>query len=714
MTALVPAQEWWSPAEIAAAALPDLPGTARGVAARIDEQDWRAKAGLARRRAGKGGGWEYSWRLFPARAQRKLLTAAAAPAEPERMGRDAQWAWFDGLPQAVKDKAARRLAAIARVEALEGAVGRHMAVTAVARELQAAGETGGARTIWDWLGMIEGVAACDRLAYLAPRNRAGVRQARARDCDPRFFDAVKAGYLRLGEPCFTDSYRDAVRIAVAQGWDVLPERTMRRRLDREVSQPTQALMRKGVEAVKRMFPAQKRDKSALHALQAICGDFHKADVFVQWPGPKGEPPTVLRPQLCVFQDIYSGKVLSWRVDVSANSSAVLLAAGDLISDWGIPDEVLLDNGREFAAKAVTGGAPTRFRFKVKEDDVPGLFTSLGCTVHWATPYSGQSKTIERAFRDWAQRIWKDVRFQGAYTGHKPDAKPEDYGSRAVPLQVFLDVVAERIAEHNAMEDRRSEIAMGRSFDQVFAESYATAPIRKATEAQRRFWMLGAEGLRADTRNGLISFMGNDYWEPWCFEIAGARVVVRFDPADLHEGLHVYSQDNAYLGHVACREKVGFFSLEGAREQARARAAHRKAVQAEAAAHRRMTKAELGEHLTALAAAPPVPAPEAKVVRAVFGKSTSVPPAADAPEGGAVIADLAARRGVRAVDPAEDTSPRGLFRRALEMERAVERGEVLAVEQARWLVSFQKTQDYRAERMAWEDLGGEAGGDAIFG
>lgn len=49
------------------------------------------------------------------------------------------------------------------------------------------------------------------------------------------------------------------------------------------------------------------------------------------------------------------------------STAVMLAAGELIETWGIPQHILLDNGREFAAKAITGGSATRFRLKVRED-----------------------------------------------------------------------------------------------------------------------------------------------------------------------------------------------------------------------------------------------------------------------------------------------------------------------------------------------------------
>ena len=80
MTApLTPAQEWWTADEIAAACLPDMPTSKRNVNATAERLDWRAQPGMARRRAGKGGGWEYNWALFPERARRKLLAACLPP-----------------------------------------------------------------------------------------------------------------------------------------------------------------------------------------------------------------------------------------------------------------------------------------------------------------------------------------------------------------------------------------------------------------------------------------------------------------------------------------------------------------------------------------------------------------------------------------------------------------------------------------------------------
>ena len=518
---------------------------------------------------------------------------------------------------------------------------------------------------------------------------------------------LKGDFLRLEAPPFTDCYRRAVRIAEKRGWAVLPERTMRRRLDAEVSEVSQILARQGVEAVKRRFPVQVRDKTALVALEAVNADFHKFDVFVRWPDGQ-----ILRPQMVAFQDIYSGRILSWRIDVSPNSTAVLLAAGDMIETWGIPSHVLLDNGREFAAKAITGGAATRYRFKVKEDDIPGLFTGLGCTIHWATPYSGQSKPIERAFRDLCQSIAKDPRFAGAYTGNRPDAKPENYGSKAVDLEAFLGVVAEGIEEHNTRQGRRSEVAWGRSFAEVFEESFATAPIRRATEAQRRLWLMGAEGLRAHTQTGAVWFQGNEFWAEWMQPLAGQRVIIRFDPAAFWDGVHVYSADNAYLGHAPVRQKVGFFDADEARAHARTRRAWLNAERARLAALQAYTAAQIGQSLDALEIAAR-PAVEAKVVRGTFGKGTA--PASTRPQAetedfsaaqAAVVADLAARR---AAQPASEETSRDRFKRALELERALEAGTAVTREQEVWLSVYQTSSEYRSERSLWTDFG-----DAIFG
>jgi hypothetical protein len=701
-----PAQEWWTAAEIADARLPDLPGTKRRVNALADRQAWAEQSGKARRRAGKGGGWEYHWTLFPSRAQALLLAQATIkeaqpPAKQERLERDEMWAWYESLPATVKATATARLCTIQKAEALhEGGATMYLAVTE-------AGRIDGVspRTIWNWLGQIEGVRSDDRLPYLAPRHRAVERSSRRSEIDPRFGDLIKADFLRPEQPSLKSVYDRCVRIAEREGLPIVPIHTVRRWLERSVSKTAMVLGRKGMDALKRMRPTQVRDKTALHALEAVNGDFHRFDVFVRFPaGPGGQKEEIVRPQMVAFQDIFSGRLLNWRVDRTANSQAVQLCIGDMIEQWGIPTHVLLDNGREFAAKLITGGVPTRFRFKVRESDMSGLLTSLGCEIHWAQPYSGQSKPIERAFRDLCDRVAKHPAFAGAYTGNRPDAKPENYGATAIPLETFLAVLREELAHHNARSDRRSEVAFGRSFAEVFDESYAKAPIKKATAAQRRLWLMGAEGIRTHARTGQVMFMGNRYHADWMIEVAGQRIVARFDRAALWDGLHIYSMADEYLGFAPCSVKAGFFDVDDARAHKRSLKEWQAARKAELAAHRRLTVDEVADALTKVPQIAPE-APAATVIRAVFDAPRApVPAALRADEEAArvtIVADLASRRVAKA--PAGDAG-RENYARALELERTIESGGAVTKDQRIWLEGYRTTPEYRTWAAMVADFG----------
>ncbi|HAW49191.1 MAG TPA: transposase [Roseovarius sp.] len=703
-----PDREWWTAAEIAAAGLPDIPGTKRGVTKLAQRMSWSEQTGKSRRRNGRGGGREFHWSLFPVRAQSWLLAQAAKVDAPpdERPAREEAWSAFEKLPEKPKAEAASRLASIQKVEALErGGLTRDQAVRDVARLDGVAG-----RTIWNWLGMIDGVRSDDRLPYLAPRHRLAKRRSRAREIDPEFGALIKSDYLRPEQPSMSAVYDRCVRLARARGIEAAPLHTVRRWFRREVSEPTVVLKRKGLDALKTLYPAQVRDRSQMHAMEGVNGDYHRFDVFVRFPASDGIPEEIARPQMVAFQDLFSGRLLSWRVDKTPNSHTVQLCTGDMIERWGIPEHVLLDNGREFAAKLITGGTQTRYRFKVKEDDVPGLLTSLGCQVHWATPYSGQSKPIERAFRDLCDRVAKHPRLAGAYTGNAPDAKPENYGNRAVALEEFLEVLAEEIELHNMRPNRRSEVAWGRSFAEVFDESYAQAPIRKATEEQRRLWLMGAEGLRPAMRDGAITFMRNVYWADWLIEHRGEKVVARFDRAALWDGLHIYALSGEYLGHAECREKVGFFDVEQGRVHEKSRRAWMRAERDAADAHRVYTAAELGQGLAALDEGPPEDPVEARVVRMVPDqrpREETPAPSDEAPQA-AFIADFEERRRARQAgeDDSGDDDPRVRFARALELERNAEAGEALTRDQRRWLASYQGSSEYRTWTRMVESHGEE--------
>lgn len=612
---------WFTAAELAELALPGLPRIKRKVNERAADERWALAvdsrgAPLARPRAGRGGGLEYSIRILPAIARAELVRRGisidgqvhASPDDASGIAASQLWSWYEAQNAKTKAEAERRLDAVQRIERYEAAgLTRSMAVSAVAQEGVA-----GQSTLWAWLKLVEGIAAHDRLPCLAPRRRGG---GCAAPIDPAIWQFYKSFYLRDSKVTLAESYRQTKAFAKKAGLPLPHEKALSRRLEREIDPRVIIARRQGAEALRRSMPAQKRSVAGLHAMEIVNIDGHKFDVFVRLDDGR-----VIRPIMVAIQDVYSRKILSWRIGETESAVQTRLAFADLFREFGIPKHCLLDNGRAFASKWITGGAVTRFRFKIKEDEPTGLLTSLGIQIHWATPYRGQSKPIERGFRDLCDSIAKHPAFDGAYTGNKPDAKPESYGSRAVPFADFVRIASRGIAMHNAREGRRTETARGRSFDEAFAESYAAAPIGKATPEVMRMALLAAEQINVDRKTGELRFMGNRYWSPSMSGLHGRKVTVRFDPDNLHQACHVYDLAGAYLTSAELLEDAGFLDVASAKKRAKQESDWRKAVRA---------ATEMEDLLTAEQLAAMIPdyedeleLPEPKVIRAVNHRGTA--------------------------------------------------------------------------------------------
>lgn len=373
---------------------------------------------------------------------------------------NARWLRFEGLPTSQKQTCEDRLRIVLAVEKYRaGGLGETAAVS------RAAAETDVSRSsVFNYLKRLYGVPRDDWLAALAPDYRPTARRG---DCSDDAWSTLKSDYLRAERPSFSACYRRVKAVAKRNGWTIPSMAALRRRMDAEVPRAVQVLARQGRDQSKTLYPAQRRDRGHLHAMQAVNMDGHELDVFVT--GPDGKP---VRMHLIALQDLYSGKIVAWRLSDRENKETVRLVIGDMVERHGIPEKILLDNGRAFASKWISGGTPNRYRFKVRDEDPQGLLTTLGIEIVWAQPYSGQSKPIERAFRDLTDDIARHPFCAGAYTGNRPDAKPENYGSKAIPVDDFREHVARQILEHNARAGRRSSVCNGRSFDQAFNESMA--------------------------------------------------------------------------------------------------------------------------------------------------------------------------------------------------------------------------------------------------
>jgi transposase InsO family protein len=613
--------------ELAALGLPDMPQTRRGIAALAAREGWHGRP-----TGRKGGGIEYPVSCLPeaARLRLEIVQSAGQPDTETKRRSDlkAHWARYHALSGDQKRACEQRFQAVQL--ALDGA--KQPGVTLNAAAAMAALQHGvSVRSIFNWLDLVRGCERHDWLAILAP-NYATTDQRS--DCHPDAWAYLKSDYLRPEGPKFSACYRRMVKVAAKEGWSpVASEASLRRRLHSEVPKAVQVLAREGRDKAKTLYPAQRRSRAHLHAMEAVNMDGHQLDVFVRVPW--SDKP--VRMHLLGIQDLYSGKIVAWRLTDAENKETVRLVIGDMVENWGIPDRMTLDNGRAFASKWITGGSKTRYRFKVRDEDPRGLVTTLGIETDWTLPYSGQSKPIERAWGDLAENISKHPFCAGAYTGTNPQAKPENYMSRAIPLDDFRRHVDAQIAEHNARTGRRGGVCDGRSFDETFAASLAEPGtiVRVASTAQRALWLLASEVIQARKGSGEIHYHGNRYWNRALNQFAGKKVTIRFDPDRLHDPVKVYDLDNRLICEAECIADVGFHSAEAARRTAKARNEFLKAQAAERKAHAALSARELGDlyykgeaEQRPAEAAPPTPPKVRRIVTGNLAIRQDASPIAD--------------------------------------------------------------------------------------
>lgn len=599
--------DWLTAAAIIDANLPGLPGDKGALSRLIAREHWRTSP-FARE---TDRGWEYHPNLLPSEAQAELAQRAAqqlvaAPAAVRVNGSaDRQWSEFEGLPESARSEARRRLAVVTQVAELRaGGMKEGEAVALVARRASVSGTT-----LRNWYKLTEDVARAHWLAALAPHGKG---RPAAADCDQRAWDFLVADYLRPERPSFAACERRMREAAQEYGWTPIPvSKTLRRRLEKTVPAAVTTLARQGREAAGRLYPHQTRDRSGFAAMEAVNADGHTFDVFCRF-----EDGHIGRPVMVGVQDLASGMVLGWRIAEGENWTTVRLAFADTVTRFGIPREVWLDNGRAFASKWLTGGMKTRYRFTVRDDEPSGILTELGMKVHWTTPYHGQSKPIERAWRDMCEEIARHPECAGAYTGNSVMAKPENYGSRAIPIEQFRALVHREIIRHNARPGRTGSTAKGRSFAEAFAESYQRDAIAiPASPAQRRMLLLAAEGVTCRKPTGEIQLGGNRYWSEELVAFIGRQVVVRFDPDDLHASVAIYSRDGRLICEAPCIEAVGFADSIAAQDHARRKRSFVKAQKDMLALERRLGIVEVANLLPRA----PLPA-DTNVVRLVSSKS----------------------------------------------------------------------------------------------
>ncbi|MEZ8655726.1 transposase domain-containing protein [Vibrio splendidus] len=597
---------WFTTKELVG--LPGLPEHSQNISRMAKKNGWefRQKEGV------KGVAYEFSMNSLPIQTQTALMKKQGKvqvgdqvlelPKKKSEQSycREALWARWSKNNNAAKEKAQQALRTVQAVFALKNNGIKLMdAYQSVSEEYGVSHSS-----LRRHCAKVKDIEECDWAPALLPKHFEGAQNNKANQfayITPEAWEFFKADYLSLEQPTMTVCYERLIDTAPSKGWKVPSLKSLDRRMKHEVPVQQRIMLREGEHALHQMFPPQERTVEGLHALEWINGDGYQHNVFVKWFN--GE---ILRPKTWFWQDIYSRKIIGWRCDISENTDSIRLSLMDVCEKFGVPKELTLDNTRAAANKWMTGGVPNRYRFKVKADDPLGIIPMMNIKLHWSSVIlgkgHGQAKPIERAFGvgGLEEYIDKHPLCRGAYTGPNPMAKPDNYGSKALDAEDFLQAIAKGVEMYNARENRNTEVCKGfMSFNQAFNASYETAAIRKATTDQLQMMMLQAEAVRV-SKHGTISLDAggslkgrkNRYYSESMMNHVGQKLVARFDPLKLHESIEVYTLNGVRICTAECLDKTGFGDTQAAREHKRKRTQFTKANKIAAQAQTEMDALEV--------------------------------------------------------------------------------------------------------------------------
>lgn len=366
--------------------------------------------------------------------------------------------------------------------------------------------------------------------------------------------------------------------------DLLPlasPQSFTRKIVSDIPPAAIVLCREGMKAcTDKMMPFIKRTYDDLSSNDIWVCDNHTFDVFVN-DGMHEKP---IRVYLTAFQDIRSRKFMGWYVTLNPCSQATLIALRRGIEAYGIPKQILSDNGREFLTFDIGGRGFRKSRKEsAEEHEIPTILDHLGIEFRTAMVRNARAKIIERAFLDVKNDFSK--MFEG-YTGGTIAERPERLkktGKDAENFTLLPDFVefVDKYITGIFNKHKHNGIGMnGRSPDKVYAACLHEQRI--ATPEQLNLMMLRNTRMQKVKRDGVyLEILGEKIpfnSETLNMYYIGQKVYLRYDPDHLEE-VRVYDEQDRFICTAQQTTALSYFaSKEDVSEHIKENRKYMKAVQ----------------------------------------------------------------------------------------------------------------------------------------
>jgi transposase InsO family protein len=385
------------------------------------------------------------------------------------------------------------------------------------------------------------------------------------------FDYFCDLYLKEGGPTLKSCWLETYGNYIKRNYGVIPDsypamNTFIRQLKRRVPTQSIEIARKGERYWNRTRANYAdRDWSNVKAGQCWFSDHRQADQamlrrlpndvqkqierLIKWEGKENSKPVF--PWITFWADAKTKKILSILPHMdSPKADHIFLSFHMAADEFGLPDEIYIDNGKDYRCHDFAGGKK-KVRVEIDEITTSNLMNSLGIEVHFSKPYRGQSKTIERTFR--IMKEWLDKQMPG-YRGGNIVERPEKLASEIKNEEIMdfddycelLDYFFKNII--NKFESQ-GKILNGKSADQVWAEEFKVLRTTDK-ESMKLLCMRSSKNYSID-KNGIVVSTKHSlhYWGVWMIPLKGnkQKYYMRRNPKDYSYAWVFNSKTGEYAG-----------------------------------------------------------------------------------------------------------------------------------------------------------------------
>lgn len=299
---------------------------------------------------------------------------------------------------------------------------------------------------------------------------------------------------------------------------------------------------------KKHEPHTRLDYEDLRPLDCAIGDHHQHDAWCtinQEIAPRTFRQKLIRAYITYYGDAKSRIDLGHVMTARPNTLTIRQAFVQMCTKFGVPRKVKHDWGRDFTSKAMIGQRAHPKFPHMKDSEVAGVLALLDIPFTATRPYHGQSKNVERAFREMIRRFDKEW---PTYCGKGPEHVPERCQRILAAAQKEIDETGrtslvptfeEFSAAFDAwlVRDWRVTPQGGHGMNnrsplQVWNEEKDARPVKIIPAEKLRFLVM-KRGKATIGRDGIDKFDAL-YWADEFAGRAGTKVIVAWDPDDLSQ------------------------------------------------------------------------------------------------------------------------------------------------------------------------------------